>query len=652
MVNSIHAIEELTENSGKEFIIIEIIRSDQTEVSLGDTKKPGPETKPDIVSIKIKDSGIGFNEQNMQSFCTLDSEYKANKGCKGVGRLLWLKVFERVHVESDYLEEGIIYHRHFDFDADKGIHNDRKAQSNASHSSTTISLINMKDIYRQHARKNIETIAKDILNHCLWYYIRPGGAPSIKVKDEETEVDLDNIFEDLMVTQESPTFIQIGNHQFSLTHILLSPRSANDHTLAYCAGNRVVTEEKLRKHISGLYGRLKKNSDEFIYYCYVTSPYLDENVRIERTGFDIEYDYPDIFQDDSLTFKQIESPILECIKSYLTDYIQHNIEAGRAHIKKYVDTIAPKYKPILPLIPPEELIVDPDTSEKDLDLFLHSKTRDIEQACIKEGHELLKNSSFRDTEQYMDRFNIYKATIKELNKSKLADYVINRKSVIDLLEKALEWDSTGKYSRENIVHDLIMPRGKTSDTENPDTINLWLIDEKLTFHNYLASDKTIKSNPLIDSECTKQPDILALKGFDIPILISETNQFPLPSITIIEIKRPQRNDYNEGEDRDPIEQALEYIEKIREGRSKTDVGRPIPSSEAIPGFCYIVADLTPTLRKRCKIHALQMTSDELGYFGYQPQYKTYIEVYSFDRLVKEAKERNRAFFDKLGLPCS
>ena len=153
----------------------------------------------------------------MQSFCTLDSEYKANKGCKGVGRLLWLKVFERVHVESDYLEEGIIYHRHFDFDADKGIHNDRKAQSNASHSSTTISLINMKDIYRQHARKNIETIAKDILNHCLWYYIRPGGAPSIKVKDEETEVDLDNIFEDLMVTQESPTFIQIGNHQFSLT---------------------------------------------------------------------------------------------------------------------------------------------------------------------------------------------------------------------------------------------------------------------------------------------------------------------------------------------------------------------------------------------------------------------------------------------------
>lgn len=652
VVNSIHAIEELSEDGGKGNISLEIIRSDQTEASFGDTKKPGPETKPDITSFKIQDSGIGFNEQNMESFCTLDSEYKANKGCKGVGRLLWLKVFERVHVESDFIEDGVLCHRQFDFDADQGIHNDRKTQSSASTSSTTISLINVKEIYRQYARKNIDTIARDILNHCLWYYIRPGSAPSITVKDEDTVIQLDDLCADLMVTQEKPTDITIGNHSFSLTHILLPARSANDHTLVYCAGNRVVTEKKLRNLIPGLYGRLKKDSEEFIYYCYVTSQYLDENVRLERTGFDIEDDYPDMLQDDSLTFKQIESAVLECVKSYLHDYIQHNIEAGRAHIKHFVDTVAPKYKPILSLISPEELNVDPDASEKDLDLLLHNKTRDIEQASIVEGHELFKNSSFQDTEQYIERFNRYKETIKELNQSKLADYVINRRSVIDLLEKALEWDCTGKYSKEEIVHDLIMPMGKTSDTENPDTFNLWLIDEKLTFHNYLASDKTIKSIPLIASESTKEPDILALKGFDTPILISETNQFPLPSITIIEIKRPQRNDYKEGEEKDPIEQALEYIERIREGRSKTDVGRPIPSSEAIPGFCYIVADLTPSLRKRCKIHALQMTSDELGYFGYQPHYKTYIEVYSFDRLVKEAKERNRAFFDKLGLPCN
>ena len=33
-------------------------------------------------------------------------------------------------------------------------------------------------------------------------------------------------------------------------------------------------------------------------------------------------------------------------------------------------------------------------------------------------------------------------------------------------------------------------------------------------------------------------------------------------------------------------------------------------------------------------------------------YKAYIEVVSFDRLLNGARERNRAFFDKLGLPTN
>jgi hypothetical protein len=50
--------------------------------------------------------------------------------------------------------------------------------------------------------------------------------------------------------------------------------------------------------------------------------------------------------------------------------------------------------------------------------------------------------------------------------------------------------------------------------------------------------------------------------------------------------------------------------------------------------------------------SLTSTNDHLGYFGYNPNYKAYIEVISFDQLLNSAKERNRAFFDKLGLPAS
>ena len=126
----------------------------------------------------------------------------------------------------------------------------------------------------------------------------------------------------------------------------------------------------------------------------------------------------------------------------------------------------------------------------------------------------------------------------------------------------------------------------------------------------------------------------------------------MASIVVVEIKRPMRDDARGGEDKDPIEQALGYIERIRDGRVKTRAGRPIPRSETIPGFCYVLCDLTPSIEQRCKMHNLRVTSDNMGYFGFNDNYRAYIEVISFDRLVEAARQRNKAFFDKLGLPTT
>ena len=111
-----------------------------------------------------------------------------------------------------------------------------------------------------------------------------------------------------------------------------------------------------------------------------------------------------------------------------------------------------------------------------------------------------------------------------------------------------------------------------------------------------------------------------------------------------------RNDASEGEEKDPIEQCLGYLQRIRDGNVTTRNGRPLGNAEDLPGFCYVVCDITPAIKKRCGIHDLTITSDGLGFFGYKKSYKAYIEVISFDRLVNGAKQRNRAFFDKLGLP--
>jgi hypothetical protein len=106
------------------------------------------------------------------------------------------------------------------------------------------------------------------------------------------------------------------------------------------------------------------------------------------------------------------------------------------------------------------------------------------------------------------------------------------------------------------------------------------------------------------------------------------------------------------EDKDPIAQCLDYVTKVRSGGVLTASGRPIPASQESPAFCYIVVNLTPTMVNRCNDANLRRTHDGMGYFGFNEPAKAYIEVMSFDRLVNTATERNRAFFDKLGLPSS
>jgi hypothetical protein len=221
-----------------------------------------------------------------------------------------------------------------------------------------------------------------------------------------------------------------------------------------------------------------------------------------------------------------------------------------------------------------------------------------------------------------------------------------------LLEKAIQKTDNGKYSRENLIHTLLMPMRVDSNEVRTIDTNLWLIDERLAFHDYLASAKPLSSMPITGSKKNKEPDIAVLNVFDNPILVAEGNRLPLASIVVVEIKRPMRNDAKEGEEKDPIEQALGYLESIREGDVTTPTGRPIPRSRSIPGFCYVLCDITATIEKRCRMHDAILTSDGLGYFFYHKAFSAYVEVLSFNRLVNSARERNRAFFDKLGLPTT
>lgn len=642
VVNSIHSIEEKgNADNGK--IVLRTNRATQGGLDF-DTK-----ALPPIIGFTITDNGCGFDETNFKSFETLDSDHKIDKGCRGVGRLMWLKVFDLVEVESHFRDgDGELKKRVFRFDDKLGVHGEKVEAATEQQLGTLVKLVGFDENFRKQVPSKGESIANQLLEHVLWYFVRQGSAPKILVEDAGEVFDLDNLLEEHMHASAFSETITIGDFLFDLTHIKFRASVNKKHQLALCAANRLVKEESIQGKLPGLYGKISDASGEFTYTCYVSSDYLNEHVRSERTSFDIAEDVEDMLNE--VSFKDIRDAVLERTKEYLQDVLAENVSAGRKRVDDFINSHAPRYRPITHYVAEEQLIIDPEKSDKDLELHLHAQWYEVERQLVSEGHDIMQPQNEEHVEEYKERLSEYLRKSEDLKQSDLANYVSHRKVIIDLLQKSIERLDDGKYAREDMIHELIMPMRKNSSEVLLDSCNLWLIDERLAFHNYLASDKTLNAMPITGNESTKEPDLLSLRVFDNPLLVNDQTSFPLASITVVEIKRPMRNDMREGEDKDPIAQALGYVERVREGQAKTKSGLLIPRNQDIPAYCYIVCDLTSTMVTRCKNFSLTMTADGMGFFGYNPNYKAYIEVISFNQLVSAAKERNRSFFDKLGLP--
>lgn len=351
-----------------------------------------------------------------------------------------------------------------------------------------------------------------------------------------------------------------------------------------------------------------------------------------------------------MSLEDIRSAVLREAERLLAAPLAAARAEGRERVQEFVSRRAPRYRPILARIESLGITVDPTIKDQDLELLLHRYLQKLEADSLAEGQAVYAEAGSSPPEEYRDRLKRYLSSVTDINQSDLVAYVSRRRVIIDILAKVIRKKEGGGYSREEVVHSLLMPMRTDSDEIGPDASNLWIIDERLAFHDYLASDKPLKSMPITGSQSMKEPDILATRLVGTPMLAAEGEKLPLASIVVIEIKRPMRNDVSE--DKNPIQQSLDYVMRLRSGGLLTASGRPIPPSQNSPAFCYILADLTSTMINHCIFADLKPTHDGLGYFGFNDGLKAYIEVVSFDRLVNAATERNKAFFDKLGLPAA
>lgn len=651
VVNSIQAIDARSAyDSAPGRITVTVHRDAQGEFEFG-IAGPGRAPMKPIVGFTIEDNGVGFTPDNMTSFETLDTDFKADIGCRGVGRLLWLKAFERIAINSAYLDNATLRGRRFRFSIDNEVEHDGDVDG-FTHSGAIVQLDGFKQGFQQQAPKGVEAIAREVFEHCIWYFLRPGGAPVIVIADDEESVSLSRLMDEFVYSAMSRSTILVKGESFDLLHLRLktSTRSSTPR-LYWCAANRVVTDENLTGKVPGLYGKLnEQDSDEFTYVCYLSSDFLDAHVRSDRTAFDMPERVPGESLFDDLSVDDIRDGVLKEVASVLANPLSEARDKGKARIHEFVTTRAPRYRPLLDRIEAYGITVDPSIKDQDLETQLHRHLQKIEAEALAEGQAIFAQDPVETPEGYDERLAKYLETITDINQSDLAAYVSRRRTILDLLERLIRTDKAGNYSREDAIHSLLIPMRTESNSLGPEASNLWIIDERLAFHDYLASDKTLKSMPITGSDSTKEPDILATRLVDSPLLAAEGEKLPLPSIVVVEIKRPMRKDATE--DKNPIQQCLDYVKRVRKGGVMTAAGRPIPPTHEPPAFCYIIADLTEKMIERCEISNLRPTPDGMGYFGFNEAAKAYIEVMSFDRLITAATERNRAFFDKLGLPSA
>ncbi|MDR1181621.1 MAG: hypothetical protein LBL13_06565 [Bacteroidales bacterium] len=631
IVNSIQAVKEYS-STDTGIINIDIVRSTQKKLDF-----EGNEKLPDIIDFYITDNGIGFNEKNYESFNYAHSTYK--KGGKGIGRFTWLRAFAKVKIESCYKEKDKWFERKFNFEPTKnGIEKLEKKtlESNQKHS-TTVKLINLKEDYRKWCNAKTEDIALKIIEHTFIYFLNK-DCPRIVINDmsEESLVvnDLFNVFTKAQVENKD---ISIRNNQFKLNIVKIFNDKKVDNKIHYCANNREVENDKISIDIPEFDDFLTNDTNEkYSIAIYVEGSFLDENVNEERTA--INFSKGDIDFPNKTTQEELRKAITDFLQTEYQEQINSLSEIRLKKVKKFVGE-HPRYRQLIKYKSDKLKKIPSTLTEEKMEIEVFKIQQELELEVKKEANRVLK---FIESEEDMDDFNekhkeLYTKII-EVGNSKLSEYVIHRKLVIDLFDKLLK-----KKATEKAIHSLVFPLQTLSDEIGFEDHNLWMLDEKLSYHKYLASDKKFKKIEPIDSESQDRPDIII---FNKPFVFAN-NEKPYDSIVLVEFKRPMRDDYTD--DENPILQINKYAREIINSETKDKYDREFDLRNNTPIYAYIVCDLTKKLKSYATDAGFKLLPDGDGYFFFNDNYNMYIEIMSFDKVLKNSKDTNRVLFEKLGL---
>tara|TARA_A100000171_G_scaffold11725_1_gene9593 strand:+ start:4141 stop:6213 length:2073 start_codon:yes stop_codon:yes gene_type:complete len=650
--NSIDAIEERFENESHEkgTINISITRSGK------ETFVSNPEidtNKYPITGFIISDNGIGLNIENYASFLTSDSEKKIEKGARGIGRFVCLKAFDEIHYDSRFFHNNLYYTRKFDFKAQgNGIFNPdvKKQPLNQQDQGTTITLNRFNSGYEKWIPRDMQSLGLRIIEHFVPYFLS-GRVPKIILTDVNgANYHLNRIYETSVVGKVITEPFEIDGISFTLSLLKLSAKGKETHHIYFCGNDREVLDRKLSDSIPDMEYQINESGVDMIYKAYVLSPYLDDHINPERTGFTFSLEEDDDDTDSvELSFKKIKDSAIKLIEELLSGYLQSVRTIKVEEYTNHIHETAPQFNSLIKYKSDKIENIRPGLKGSALDVELFKIQQELEVEVKVEGEKLFDDlMGVENYEEYNEKYHSYIERLNETGKTQLAKYLIHRKSVIDLLDRLLGMDDNNKFEDEDTIHSIFFPLKKLSDEVPFNQQNLWLLDERLTYHSYLTSDKPLSSNENIETHSNDRPDLLIFKH---KFSFVKDKEWPYQGFVVVEFKKPERANYSvDWEKKNPVDQVLKYIKDIKDSKALDRNGKAINFKEGAYFYAFIVCDFNNNLiRNILELRGFTPMPDGERYSWFNPQLKAMVEVVSYQQVLSDARKRNNILFDKLGI---
>ena len=588
---------------------------------------------PAKLLIGITDNGVGLDEENYTSFKTPFSGLKLKQKGRGFGRFIAFKVFSRILYSSRYEADSDERIRTFRFDITKKnelIFHD--GEPDFQHLGLRVEYDSpLEDWNDQIADLTKEDMSDAIGSHFLPFFLYK-WLPKITIQfDDEEPEDITQHFRDIFVQSEAGKItceIDGKNEEieYSLTKIPKT-RSFKNHCLLFAAADRIVGKPRDLTNILGQPHFTDENDKHYIVIAVVRSVAFESRLNDARTGINL-------------------SPsIIEEIVSSVSGVIQ---KGEKSQIDKIKKTQAKKLdealreNPILRIGLRGQSITD-YVSGKPNNWTNQQFVSDLAIHRYRASRDLSKEIALaaQSSDEYTEHIQELVKKIDDNNKEALAEYVVHRKKVIELVEAARKYGDSGKHAPEDVIHDLVFKRFSDSVKTDYFEHNLWLIDDALAFLPYVSSDRTMHG-----SRRQKGDKVADLAFFDDSLVLGDNDG---TTITIVEFKKPSRNDYSFGNEKsDPVLQVINTLEQATQagGISKTD-GTHFAFTGVVRRFAYIIADLTPTLLAVLRTHDFKNDWNPKIHFRYRDNEEIFIQAMGYDTLVENAKKRNQAFFSVL-----